>query len=62
MMITTIREYDIEHSGDEMNRLEILGALGHLAKMVIDAGLGSVGIECIKSNLISVRITEINNP
>lgn len=62
MIKRTIREYEIRHSGDEMDRLEVFHALGALAKMINDASLASVCIGSIKSDLISVTIEEVDMP
>jgi hypothetical protein len=62
MIRRTIREYDIRHTGDDMDRLEILGALCALAKIVTDAGLAGVTIESVKSDVIAVKIEEIYEP
>ena len=62
MLKRTIRQYDIKHSGDEMDRLEILNAFWALAKMVIDASLAEVTVESVKSDVIMVTIEEVDMP
>ena len=62
MLIRTTHEYDIKHSGDEMDRLELLSAFRVLAKIVNDAGLADVEIESVKSDLICVKIHTVASP
>ena len=62
MLKRTIRQYDIKHSGDEMDRLEILGALGALAAIVNEASLADVMVESVKSDVIIVIIEEVDIP
>ena len=62
MIKRTTYEYDIKHTGDEMDRLEILGALYQLAEMVEDAALAGVEITSIKRDMIEVKITTVDSP
>jgi hypothetical protein len=61
MMKRTIRQYDIKHSGDEMDRIEILAALRALWSL-IQNDRAEVSIESVKSDLIMVTIEEIDMP
>ena len=62
MIKRTTYEYDIKHSGDEMDRAEIMHALHQLAQMVNDAGLADVEIDTTKRDLIEVKITTVDSP
>jgi hypothetical protein len=56
------REYEIKHSGEETDRLEIIMAFNLLAKMVEDAGIASVSVESIKTDTISVIVETAESP
>ena len=60
MIKRTIREYDIKHTGDEMERLEILSCLRKFQKMCEDAGLAGVEVSSEKTDLIFVRIETVD--
>lgn len=62
MMVTTVKQYDIKHTGEEMDRLDILMAFGELADMCGKAGLASVEVDSAKSDLIVVKITTVDTP
>ena len=62
MLKRTTYEYDIRHTGDGMDRLEILGALRMLAGMVKDADLAEVEVTSEKPDLICVKIHTIESP
>jgi len=62
MLIRTTYEYDIKHSGDEMDRRDLLSAFGRLADMVNGAGLADVELEIVKSDLICVKIHTVASP
>ena len=62
MIKRTTYEYDIKHSGDEMDRLEILSMLRQMAQMVEDAALAGVEINSTKRDLIEVKITTVDSP
>lgn len=60
MIKRTIRQFDINHTGDEEDRLEILAAFRSLAEIIGDAHLAEVSVESVKSNLITVTIEEVD--
>ncbi len=60
MMKRTIRQFDIRHTGDEMDRLEILGAFRAVADIVNGALLAEITVESVKTDLICVTIEEID--
>lgn len=60
MIKRTTYQYDIKHTGDEMDRLEILAAFGRLAKMVEDAHGAAVTVASVKADLISVTIETVD--
>lgn len=62
MITRTSHEYDIKHTGDEMERLEILSAFNLMAKMIEDAGLASVDVQSVKCDLITVTVTTVEQP
>ena len=62
MIKRTIYEYDIKHTGDEMDRLEILCCLRQLAKLVEDTMQADVEISSEKTDLIAVRVTTVDVP
>lgn len=62
MIKRTTHAYDIKHTGDEMERLEILSAFGLMGKMIEDAGLASVEVASVKCDLITVNITTVEQP
>jgi len=62
MIRRTTVEYDIRHTGDEMDRLEILYALSALAKMINDAHLGRVTVSSEKIDTICVTVETIEAP
>ena len=62
MIRRTIREFDIRHTGDGVDRLEIMGAMQALADLVEKAGLAVVTIESVKTDTIKVTIEEIDMP
>lgn len=62
MIKRTIYEYDIKHTGDEMDRLEILSCLRQLQEMCENAGLAGVEVSSEKTDLICVRIEVVDAP
>lgn len=62
MMKRTIREYDVKHTGDEDDRMEILCAFEALAELLNEAGIAGVTVESVKNDLITVVIEEIDMP
>lgn len=62
MMLTTIKQYDIRHTGDEMDRLDILAAFGELKRLCEEADQAGVDVSSEKSDLISVTITTVDAP
>ena len=62
MIKRTTYEYDIKHSGDEMDRLEILSMLDTLAKMINDAALADVEFSSEKTDLICVKVHMVDIP
>ena len=62
MIKRTTYEYDIKHTGDEMDRCEILSMLHQLKTMVEDAGLAGVEINSVKRDLIDVKIERVDSP
>jgi len=60
MMKRTIRQFDIRHTGDEMDRLEILWAFRAVADIVNGALLAGITVESVKTDLICVTIEEID--
>ena len=62
MIKRTTYEYDIKHSGGEMDRLEILSCLGKMAEMIEAAHLAEVNVQSVKTDLISVEITTVDIP
>ena len=62
MIRRTIREFEIRHTGDGDDRLEIMGALQALADLVEKAGLAGVKIESVKTDTICVTVEEVDMP
>ena len=62
MIRRTISEYDIKHTGDEEERLEILHCLRQLQALVESAGLAGVQVSSEKIDLIYVRIETVDAP
>lgn len=62
MIKRTRYEYDIKHTGDEMDRAEILAVLNRLAHMVEAAHGAEVTIASVKTDLISVTIETVEVP
>ena len=62
MMKTTKHQYDIKHTGEEMDRAEILHAFGLMADMIEGAGLAEVNVSSMKNDLICVEIITIDQP
>ena len=62
MIKRTKYEYDIKHTGDEMDRLEILMAFRQLAELVEAAGQADVCVDSVKSDLITVTIETVECP
>lgn len=60
MIKRTICEYDIKHTGDEMDRLDILYCLQQLKSLCECAIHADVTISSDKSDLISVRIEVVD--
>lgn len=60
MIRRIIEEYDIKHTGDEMNRVEILQAFRSLAKLCVCSAEVTVSSE--KNDLICVTIETVNVP
>lgn len=60
MMKTTTHQYDIKHSGDEMERLELLSCLHKLGELVGD--MAGVEIVSEKSDWVTVTVTEVDAP
>ena len=62
MMKRTIREYDVKHTGNDDDRMEILCAFAALADLLNEAGIAGVTVESVKTDLIRVVIEEIDIP
>lgn len=62
MIKRTTYQYDIKHTGDEMDRLEIICAFQRLAEMVEEANQAAVTVESVKTDLISVTIKTVEVP
>lgn len=62
MMKTTTYQYDIKHTGEEMDRAEILSAFGQMGRMIESAGLAEVHIRSEKNDLVCVEIITIEQP
>jgi hypothetical protein len=62
MIKRTTYEYDIRHTGDEMDRLEILHMLTMLSGIIGDADLAQVEFSSEKTDLICVKITIVDCP
>ena len=62
MIKRTTYQYDIKHTGDEMDRLEILAAFNRLANLVEDAHGAEVTVASVKTDLISVTIETVEVP
>ena len=60
MIRRVVEEFDIKHTGDEMDRLEILHAFRSLAKLCEHSA--EVTISSEKTDLISVTIETVNVP
>ena len=61
MIKRTLLEYDIKHTGDEMDRLELLDCLLALAKLC-PAHEADIHIESVKTDLVAVRIEVVESP
>lgn len=62
MLIRTIRQYDVRHTGDNSDRTEILMAFRALADLIEKADLAEVTITSEKTDLISVTIEQVDAP
>ena len=62
MIKRTTYEYDIKHTGDEMDRAEVLSLLRLIGGMVNKAGLAGVEFHDSGRNSISVTVTKIDAP
>ena len=63
MIKRTTYEYDIKHTGDEMDRLEILMAFRQLADMAQEAGQADfISVDSVKCDLITVIIETVERP
>ena len=62
MIKTTKYQYDIKHTGEEMDRAEILSALGLMADMIEKAGLADVNVSSMKTDLVCVEIITVEQP
>lgn len=62
MIKRTIREYDLHHNGSEIDRLELIEALGAMASLINQADLAHVTVDSVKSNVIAVTIEEVDAP
>lgn len=60
MIKRTICQYDIHHTGDEMDRAEILHALNTLAKLCDHSA--EVTFESAKTDLITLTIETVEAP
>ncbi|WP_156025853.1 hypothetical protein [Sulfitobacter sp. 20_GPM-1509m] len=62
MIRRTRYEYEIKHTGDEMDRAEIMAAFGHLAKMLEQTDQAGVEVISLKRDVISVVIETVWSP
>ena len=60
MMVTTTHQFDIKHTGDELDRLEVLNCLHFLSEIIGD--MAGVEILSAKSDLIEVTVTQVEIP
>lgn len=60
MLVITRREYDLRHSGDEMDRAELIAALEFLAALCGDSA--EITVDRAKPDMIALTIVTVDSP